>query len=450
MVDLEKLAQGLTGRVVTPADADYDTLRTVTYGGIDRHPAALVRVRNAADVARVVTFARETKTPLAVRSGGHSANGYSSVEGGVVIDLREMHTIEIDETARTAWVESGATAAEMTEATTTKGLVVGFGDAGSVGIGGITTGGGVGYLSRKWGLSIDSVLAAEVVTADGQIRQVDPDTEPDLFWAIRGGGGNFGVVTRFKFALHPLPDFTGGMMVLPATAETIAAFVAASEAAPDELGGIGNVMPAPPMPFLPQDVVGKPVILAMLAYAGSPAEAEKALAPFRALNPLADMVKPGSYMSMYPPEDPDYHPTACSTTMMIDRVSVDDAATMMRFLNDSDASMRAVQLRVLGGAVGRVGNAETAYGHRDAPIMVNVACFYEGEEDKPRREKWVADLAAALDQGRSGGYVNFVTTEGAEGLKAAYPDATYRRLQQIKARFDPTNLFRLNHNIVPD
>jgi FAD/FMN-containing dehydrogenase len=268
MIDLSPLAQGMTGRVVVPADSDYDALRTVMYGGLDRRPLALVRVTDAADVARAVTFARDNSLPLAIRSGGHSANGYSIVDGGIVIDLREMKAIDLDEAARTVWAGSGLTAAELSAATTAKNLVVGFGDAGSVGLGGITTGGGVGYLTRKHGLTIDALLAAEIVTADGRILTVDAKTEPDLFWAIRGGGGNFGVVTRFKFALQPLPEFTGGMMVLPATPESIVAFMDAALASPEALGGIANVMPAPPMPFLPPDVHGTPIIFAMLAFAG--------------------------------------------------------------------------------------------------------------------------------------------------------------------------------------
>jgi len=449
MVDFARLASGLAGRIVTPSDSDYDTLRTVMYGGIDRRPLALVRVKDAADTARAVSFARDHNLALAIRSGGHSANGYSTVDGGIVIDLRELKSIDLDESARTVWAGAGLTAGELSAATTAKGLVVGFGDTGSVGIGGITTGGGVGYLTRKHGLTIDSLLAAEIVTADGRILMTDAKTETDLFWAIRGGGGNFGVVTRFKFALQPLPEFTGGMMVLPATPETIVAFMDAALAAPESLGGIANVMPAPPMPFLPADVHGKPIIFAMHAFAGPASEADKALAPIRAMKPLADMVKPGPYMSIYPPEDPNYHPTAVSKTMFMDRVSHDDATNMLGFLAESDAPVRVVQLRPLGGAASRVTNDATAYAHRDAPIMANVACFYVGEDDKPRRAKWVADLSQALYQGHDGGYVNFVNEEGPDAVRAAYPDATYKRLQAIKKRYDPANLFRLNQNIVP-
>ena len=215
-------------KTVLPGDAGYDAARALFMGGVDKRPGAIVRVGSTKDVVRLVDFARNRGVELAVRSGGHSGAGYSSSDGGVVLDLRDMNAIEIDVPSRTAWAETGATAGAFTKAVAAHGLVVGFGDTGSVGIGGITLGGGVGYLVRKHGLTIDSVIAAEVVTADGRIVMTDATAEPDLFWAIRGGGGNFGVVTRLHFRLHELPAFTGGMIVLPATAENIARFMAAS------------------------------------------------------------------------------------------------------------------------------------------------------------------------------------------------------------------------------
>lgn len=449
-LNLDTLRSGLKGRIIVPGDADYDASRAVMYGGIDKKPAVIVRVRNAADVRQAVNFARDTGLELAVRSGGHSAAGHSTTDGGLVVDLREMKAIEIDTTGKTAWAEAGATALEVTEVATAEGLVVGFGDAGSVGLGGITTGGGVGYLSRKYGLTIDSVLAAEVVTADGRVVTTDATTEPDLFWAIRGGGGNFGVITRFKFKLNPLPDFTGGMMCIPATAETIAGFVAACERASENLGAIGNVMPAPPMPFLPAEQHGKLVILAMIAYAGPAAEAEAALKPIRALaTPLADFVKPGPYLTMYPPEDPDYHPTAVSVNMFVDHIGAPEAETIMEHLGASDAAMRVAQIRVLGGAVSRVPADATAYAHRTSRIMLNLAAFYEGDADKPKKEAWLDAFMKALDQGNTGAYVNFVGDEGEARTRAAYPGATWDRLRRIKAQYDPSNLFRLNQNIPP-
>ena len=450
-VPVAELREAVTGRVITPGDAEYDTARTVVLGGVDPRPAIIVRVANAADIAAVVRIARERGTEIAVRSGGHSGAGHSTVDGGIVIDLRDMKALEIDADDRTAWAETGLTAGEVTNALAEHGLAIGFGDTGTVGIGGITLGGGVGYLVRKHGLTIDSLLAAEIVTADGEVLRVDATSHPDLFWAIRGGGGNFGVATRFQYRLVDLPSFVGGMLVLPATAETIAGFIAAAEAAPEELSTIANVMNAPPMPFLPEEVHGQVVILGMLAYAGDPDAGERAIAPFRALaTPLADMVKPSPYPEMYPPEgDEEYHPTAEALTMFIDSVDRDVAQTITEYLEKSDASLRAAQLRVLGGAMARVPADATAFAHRSSKIMVNVAAFYEGEDDRPEKAAWVAEFAAALRQSDDGAYVNFLVDEGEERIRAAYPGSTWDRLASIKARYDPDNVFHRNQNIRP-
>jgi FAD/FMN-containing dehydrogenase len=444
------LRDAITGRVITPEDAEYDEARAIVYGGIDPRPAVIVRVADAADVAATIRVARETGLPLAVRSGGHSGAGHGTVDGGIVIDVRDLNHLELDPATRTAWAGSGVTAGQYTAAAAEHGLATGFGDTGSVGLGGLVTGGGVGYLVRKHGLTIDNLLAAEVVTADGQVRTVDADHEPDLFWAIRGGGGNFGVATRFKLRLHELDGVVGGILVLPATAETVAGFIAAAEAAPEELSTIANVMPCPPMPFVAEEHHGTLVNMAMVAYAGSAEDGQAALAPFRALaEPLADMVRPIPYPEMFPPEDPDYHPTAVAQTMFLDRVDGATAQEIMRFLTESDASMRVSQLRVLGGAAARVPDDATAYAHRDSKIMVNLAAFYEGEGDKARRQAWVDQFAAAIQQDDTGEYVNFVGDEGEAGVRAAYPGPTYDRLAAIKAQYDPENLFRVNHNIPP-
>src|ERR687896_463740 len=256
------------GQLIRPKDDGYDEARTIFYGGFDRHPALIVRVADATDVSRVIALARESGLELAVRSGGHIVAGHSTTEGGIVLDLSEMKNLEIDTEGRTAWAETGLTAGEYTAAVGAHGLATGFGDTGSVGIGGVTLGGGVGFLVRKHGLTVDDVLAAEIVTADGQIRHVDETTEPELFWAIRGGGGNFGVVTRIRYRLHEVGTVTGGMLMLPATPQVVAGFMAAAQAAPEELSTIANVMPAPPMPFVPEKHHGRMVVMGMLAYAG--------------------------------------------------------------------------------------------------------------------------------------------------------------------------------------
>ena len=311
----------ISGRVVTAEDPEYDDLRASVYG-LGPPPAAIVQPADAADVSRAVVVAAEHDLELAVRSGGHSAAMHSSTDGGILLDMSSMKAIEIDPAAHTAWAETGLTAGEVTVAAGAHGLAVGFGDTASVGIGGITLGGGIGYLVRKHGLTIDSLLAAEIVTADGQIRQIDAERDPDLFWAIRGGGGNFGVVTRFKYRLVDLPQVVGGILVLPATPEVIAGFMSAAEAAPDDVSAIANVMQCPPMPFVPEDRHGSLVVLVLMAHAGPAEEAEAALAPFRALaEPIADLLRPITYPEMYPPEEggppastPRWRPGRCSST----------------------------------------------------------------------------------------------------------------------------------------
>ena len=401
-VSIRELRAALNGQVIAPDDDSYEAARSVFYGGIDKRPAVIVRAADATEVSYVVSLARESGVELAVRSGGHSMAGHSVSEGGIVLDLSQLRGLQIDAEKRTAWAETGLTAGEYTSAAAAYGLATGFGDTASVGIGGITLGGGVGYLTRKYGLTIDDLLAADVVTADGQLLHTDAENHPDLFWALRGGGGNFGVATRFQYRLHPVDTVMGGMLILPATPEVVAGFIAAAEAAPEELSTIANVMNAPPMPFLPAEVHGKLIVMAMMVYAGNVEAGQRAVAPFRALaTPLADMLRPMQYPEMYPPEDNSYHPTAVGHTLFMDHVDQATAETIVRYIQESDAPMRVAQLRVLGGAMSRVPVEATAFAHRHARIMANVAAFYTDLEDKAKRQAWVEDFAAALSQGNN-------------------------------------------------
>lgn len=449
-ISIPKLRAIFKGRVIAPDDAAYDGARTVFYGGIDRRPAVVVRVADETDVSRVVSFARETGLELAVRSGGHSLAGHSTTDGGIVLDLSDMRALEIDTKRRTAWAQTGLTASEFTDRVGAYGLATGFGDTGSVGIGGLTLGGGIGFLVRKHGLTIDSLLAAEVVTADGRLLRVDAKTHPDLFWAIRGGGGNFGVATRFQFRLHEVDTVVGGMLFLPATPDTIASFIAEAESAPEELSTIANVMTAPPMPIIPAEHHGKLINMAIMVYAGDVEEGQRVMARFRSIAPpIADMIRPMKYPGIYQPEQEGYHPVAVSRTMFVDRIDSAVAETMLKYIQASTASISVAQLRVLGGAMARVPVDATAFAHRKSRIMVNLAGLYEKSEEKVTHEAWVTAYAAALQQGDNGAYVNFMGNDGETRIRAAYPNGTWERLASIKARYDPTNLFHLNQNITP-
>jgi FAD/FMN-containing dehydrogenase len=452
---IDELREKLSGEVIGPDDDAYEAARIVLYGR-DARPLAIAKVADTADVVQVVTLARERGLDLAVRSGGHSSAGHGTADGGLVLDLANLHAIDVDVASRTVWAGSGLTAGALSTALAEHDLAIGFGDTGSVGIGGITLGGGIGYLVRKYGLTIDNLVGAEIVTADGAVREVDGQHDPDLFWAIRGGGGNFGVVTRFRFELRELPQVVGGMLFLPATAATIAGFIAASEAAPEELSTICNIMPAPPMPMIPEAFHGQPVIMGMLAYAGDTEAGEQALAPFRALAaPIADFLKPMPYPGMFPPEEGggDIHPSAVARNMFIDHVDETVAQTILdqitAHMAATDAMAAVAQLRVLGGAMARVPVDATAFAHRSSPIMATVAALFGSPDDTPKHLAFVEGFAAALDQGQPGAYVNFVADEGPERVHAAYPGRTWDRLAAIKERYDPGNVFHLNQNVPP-
>jgi FAD/FMN-containing dehydrogenase len=449
-IPISKLRGDLRGEVIAPGDAGYDAARTVFPGHIDRRPAVIVRPVDAEEVSMVVSLARDTGIELAVQGGGHSGPGFGVCEGGIVLDLSTMKALDIDADDRSAWAEAGLTAGEYTNAAGALGLATGFGDTGSVGIGGLTLGGGIGFLLRKHGMTIDDLLAAELVTADGELLAVDDQTHPDLFWAIRGGGGNFGVATRLRFRLHDVPSIVGGILMLPATPEVITAFVAEAEVAPDELTTIANVMKAPPMPFVPEEHHGALAIFALMAYAGDADAGQRAIAPFRSLaEPLADMLRPMSYPEIYLPDEEDYHPIAVGHTRFADHLDEEAPATILDRISTSPAMMAVAQFRVLGGAMARVPAEATAFAHRGSRLMVTVAAVFERVEETSHHQAWVDDLAGTLRQDDHGAYVNFLGEEGETGIREAYPEPTWGRLREIKGRYDPTNLFRLNQNIPP-
>lgn len=445
---IEMLGSALRGRLVTPQSAEYDQMRLGATANSDSKPAAIIRVANAADVAAVINFARATDLSIGVRSGGHGGHG---ADGALLIDLRDLTGIEIDAAACTAWAGTGLTAGDVTAAVQQHGMIIGFGDSGSVGIGGLTLGGGIGYLVRKHGLTLDHLLAVEVVTATGDVLVADETHHPELFWALRGGGGNFAVVTRMKYRLHPLPHFTGGPLILPATPEVLVAFAAAAEAAPEELSTIALLMPAPPMPFVPAELHGKIVLMGMMAFAGEPEAAQRALAPFRAIaTPIADLVGPAPFSSMYLPEDPTMRPRIAMRTGLVDRFDTADARHFIERIEAGDAPMRIAQFRVLGGAFGRVPAGATAFAHRNRKVLVAFLALYGDPADAAHHDSWVAGSMARLPSRQDDVYVNFLAeNEGDVRVRAAYPGGTWDRLRQVKRRYDPENLFHLNWNIPP-
>jgi FAD/FMN-containing dehydrogenase len=288
------------------------------------------------------------------------------------------------------------------------------------------------------------------VTADGRLRRVDAETQPELFWALRGGGGNFGVVTRLKYRLAPLDTVLGGLLVLPATPDVIAGFVAAAEAAPDELSTIANVMLAPPMPLIRAELHGSPVIMARMVYAGEVEAGERALAPFRALaEPIADLLRPIKYPELFPAEERDGI-VAVSRVMFAGSVGMRQAEAILERVRESPATMAACELRVLGGAMARVPADATAFAHRQSRIMINVAAIYDpSTSERADHIAWARALSAELDDGDPGAYAGLLADEGAARVRAAYPGATGERLAAVKAAYDPDNVFRLNQNIAP-
>jgi FAD/FMN-containing dehydrogenase len=446
------LRQQIDGHVLTADNPAYDQARTTVSLRNDRRPSAIVQARCPDDVAAAVRFADEHDLLLAVRSGGHSIALQSVVDDALVVDLSLMKRIEIDPRTRTARVEPGATSGDLAWPAHAHGLALSTGDTQSVGMGGLTTGGGIGYLVRKHGLTIDSLLSARVVTADGQVVTASATEHPDLFWAIRGGGGNVGVVVEFTYRLAQVSHILGGVLVLPATREVIRGYLDYSIAAPDELTTLADLTKAPPAPFIPDEWVGTPVLMVLVAWSGSPEDGERALAPLRALaEPVADVVSWMPYPSIYEFTAHLAEPHGASIRMMFaDELSDEAIDAMIAAAESGTAPANLVHLRGLGGAFGRVPTDATAFAHRDRRYFVAIiAVWLDAADDPAPHEHWTIALWERLRPEGRGVYVNFLEEEGADRVRDAYPARTFERLAAIKRRYDPGNLFRLNQNVPP-
>lgn len=453
-VDVARLKNAFQGDVILPSDTNYDSVRKMHNPLHDAYPALIVRPRNADDVAAAVRFASEKGLPLAIRAGGHNNGGFSTAQDGLVIDLALMRSVTIDAEARIARAEGGVRAGELTKAAVAQGLIVPFGDSPDVGVGGITTGGGVGWLTRKLGMTIDSLIGAEIVTADGRKLHVSETEHPDLFWAIRGGGGNFGVITTFEFRLHPIDTVLGGSLYFPATREIVRRVIDLSREAPDELTSITMIAYGFPDPSVPQELHGKLSVIVMPVWSGDLAEGQRVLDRFRALKPLHDDIHPMPFIELYETGGaPEEQYTSTVRAFMAD--DLDDAAidAMLNSLEQtrlpSPHSFAVHQFRVLGGAMGRVPADATAFAHRDADVLVALGVIGFGVEELDTHQKWVQDAFEAMRHTATGAYLNFMEKEGDGRIRDAYPQATYQRLAEVKRRYDPQNLFRLNQNIIP-
>ena len=449
--DLAAFAAGIKGTVIRPDDEAYEAAREVHNAAIDKHPLCIVQAASAADVARTVLFARQTGLELAVRGGAHSLAGFGTSEGGIVLDLGQMKGLHIDPVRRLAWAQAGLRAGEYTAAAAAHGLATPFGDTGSVGIAGLTLGGGIGWLVRKYGLTIDALVSVEIVTADGRIVIASATENPDLFWAVRGGGGNFGVVTRFQFRLFPVSTILGGALFLPPTRAALRGLEAAAAAAPEALTTISMLMPAPPAPFIPESVQGQLTLAVMFVYDGDQESGQRALEPFRALaTPMAEMVMPMPYVGIYEMlKDAEQRGAAAHRSLFLDALDDDAVDTILTRMSEPSSPVAMTQIRILGGQMARVPSDATAFAHRDARVMVVLITPYEDASEGPLHAAWTQAYYEELRPRATGVYSNFLEVEGEDRIREAYPAPTYRRLAEVKRRYDPTNLFRLNQNIAP-
>jgi FAD/FMN-containing dehydrogenase len=450
-LDLDAFERSLSGTILRPGSEGYDEAREIHSALAVKRPLVIVRAADAEDVARTVTLAAETGIELAVKSGGHSIPGHSNTDG-ILLDLGAMRGLHIDPEQRLAWAQPGLTAGEYTVAAAAHGLATPFGDTASVGIAGLTLGGGIGFLVRKHGLTIDNLVAVELVTADGRILVASEDVNADLFWAIRGGGGNFGIVTRFQYRLVPVGMTLSGALFLPLTRDVLRGLVPAAAAAPEELSTIALVMPAPPLPFVPEEHHFKPSVVLMFVHASDDIDAgQAALAPFRALaTPLAEAAFPMPYPGIY-----EFTAAGAERTNEVVRSlfldTLDDAAveTILARSAAPSSPMAMTQIRVLGGAMARVPAEATAFAHRGAGVMIALLTVFPDASELPIHEAWTQSYFEELAPKATGVYSNFLADEGERRVREAYPSETYARLAEVKRRYDPTNLFRLNQNIRP-
>jgi FAD/FMN-containing dehydrogenase len=454
MTTLDQLREQVRGPVVTEQDEGYEQARRVYNAMIDRRPAVVVRCADDTDVLATVGYARDNDLDLAVRGGGHSVPGFGTNDGGVVCDLSAMTGVGIDPAGRTAWAQGGNTWGSFNHAGYGYGLATTGGIVASTGIGGLTLGGGIGYLDRNHGLTIDNLLAARVVLADGRAVTASADNEPDLFWALRGGGGNFGAVTAFRYRMHPVRDIVAGIFFFPIdrAADVLAAYDTYITDAPRELGAFPAFQIAPPLPFIPQQEHGKPFSIVVACWSGPPDQAEKVFAPLRDAAPIvAEMVAPMPYPALNALFDDllsaglqHYGKTVFSPQLDAETIGVHTEHGPR-----VPALQSTVHIYPINGACHDVAADATAFAYRDAKYATVIAGMWPDAADNDANVAWVRDYYGALRPlSKPGGYVNFMAGDDQDKARDAY-GANYDRLVDVKRHYDPDNLFRGNQNIVP-
>jgi FAD/FMN-containing dehydrogenase len=452
---IEELKVATRGQVLLPADAGFDEARHIWNAMIDRCPAMIVRCAGVADVRRAVAFARDNDLLLAVRGGAHNIAGSAVCDDGLVIDLSPMKSVRIDPLARRAYVEPGATLADFDHEAQAFGLATPLGINSTTGVSGLTLGGGFGWLSRKYGMTVDNLVSADVVTADGERVRAAADAHEDLFWAIRGGGGNFGVVTMFEFGLHPVgPEVYGGLVVLPLeqAKEALRKYRAATADMPDELSVWAVLRLAPPLPFLPPEVHGKPIIAFASCYVGAVADGPGALEVVRRFGtPYGEHLGPMPYAMWQQAFDPLLTPGARNYWKSHNLAELPDG--LLDVLIDAIGKLPSPQCEIffglIGGQTASVPVEATAYPSRNTKYVMNVHGRWSDAREDERCVGWARDFFEAAAPFALGSvYVNFLTQDESERIGAAY-GPNYDRLVAVKTRYDPHNLFRHNQNIKP-
>jgi len=451
----EPLKSAIKGKVLSASDSGYEEARQIWNAMIDRRPALIVRCAEAADVTAAIAFARHNRLEISMRGAGHNIAGNAICDGGLMIDFANMKKVRVDTAKRRAYVEPGATLADLDESTQAHGLATPVGINSTTGIAGLTLGGGFGWLTRKYGMTIDNLISVDVVTAEGKQIRASESENADLFWAIRGGGGNFGVVTRFEFQLHAVgPEIFAGLMVFPfAQAKKILdqyrRFVAST---PEDLNVWVVLRKAPPLPFLPENVHGKEVIILPIFYSGKAAQAEKLIAPLRAFGDLhGEHLGAQPYVSWQKAFDPLLGAGARNYWKSHNFTELADGAldAIVEFAGKLPSPQCEIFIGQIAGAPNRIASDSMAYGHRDAKFVLNVHGRWDNAADDSKCIAWARDFfRASAPFASAGAYVNFMTAEETDRIASAY-GANYDRLAQIKRRYDPENVFHLNQNIKP-